>query len=140
MDGVVERGVVGEGLVGEMMRLEVAPHRFDVVEFGRVFREPFDGQPVRPGGESGEGELAGMDRTIVLDQHDRLGLASGLRAVETVDLLEMDDEVAAALGRAGMDDELAREVIERPQNRDLLGLPGAGTRKSAPDFAQARAR
>src|SRR5277367_6309737 len=126
MDGVVERGGVGEGLVGEMMRLEVAPHRFDVVEFGRVFRQPFDGQPVRPGSESGEGELAGMDRTIVLDQHDRLGLASGLRAVETVDLLEMDDEVAAALGRAGMDDELAREVIERPQNRDLLGLPRRG--------------
>ena len=39
-----------------------------------------------------------------------------------------------------MDDELARDVIERPQHRDLLGLPGAGTRKSAPDFAQARAR
>src|SRR5271168_3413934 len=55
MDGVVERGGVGEGLVGEMMRLEVAPHRFDVVEFGRVFRQPFDGQPVRPGSESGEG-------------------------------------------------------------------------------------
>ena len=32
------------------------------------------------------------------------------------------DEIAAALGRAGMDDELARDVIERPQHRDLLGL------------------
>ena len=81
-----------------------------------------------------------MDRTIVLNQHDRLGLASGLRAVETVDLLEMDDEVAAALGRAGMDDELAREVIERPRIATFLACPGAGTRKSAPDFAQARAR
>ncbi len=29
----------------------------------------------------------------------------------------------AALGQAGMDDELARDVIERPQHRDLLGLP-----------------
>src|SRR5258708_19000739 len=35
----------------------------------------------------------------------------------------MGDEVAAALGRAGVDDELAGEVIERPQHRDLLGLP-----------------
>ena len=35
----------------------------------------------------------------------------------------MGDEIAAALGRAGMDDQLAREVIERPQHRDLLGLP-----------------
>ena len=48
--------------------------------------------------------------------------------------------VAAALGRAGMDDELARDVIERPQHRDLLTCPGAGARKSAPDFAQAWAR
>ena len=52
----------------------------------------------------------------------------------------MGDEIAAALGRAGMDDELARDVIERPQHRTFLACPGAGTRKSAPDFAQARAR
>ena len=60
---------------------------------------------------------------IVLDQHDRLGLSSGLRPKEMVELLEMGDEIAAALGRAGMDDELARDVIERVQHRDLLGLP-----------------
>src|SRR3984957_18130178 len=60
----------------------------------------------------------------VLDQHDRLGLSPGLRSIETVELLEMDDEIAAPLGRAGMNDELAGEVIERPQHRDLLGLPG----------------
>jgi hypothetical protein len=64
-----------------------------------------------------------VDRTIVLDQHDRLGLSPGLRSKETVELLQMGDEIAAALGPAGMDDELAREVIERPQHRDLLGLP-----------------
>ena len=46
-----------------------------------------------------------------------------LRSKETVELLQMCDEIAAALGRAGMDDELARDVIERPQHRDLLGLP-----------------
>src|SRR5271156_2124747 len=40
-----------------------------------------------------------------------------------VELLQMGDEIAAALGRAGMDDELAGGVIERPQHRDLLGLP-----------------
>ena len=34
----------------------------------------------------------------------------------------MGDEIAAALGRAGVDDELARDVIERPQHGDLLGL------------------
>ena len=75
------------------------------------------------GGEGGERAFAGVDRTIVLDQHDWLGLSPGLRSKETVELLQMGDEIAAALGRAGMDDELARDVIERPQHRDLLGLP-----------------
>jgi len=31
-----------------------------------------------------------------------------------IDLLKMADEVTAAIGRAGMHDEPAREVIERP--------------------------
>ena len=75
------------------------------------------------GGQGGKRAFAGVDRTIVLDQHDRLGLSPGLRPEETVELLQMGDEIAAALGRAGMDDELARDVIERPQHRDLLGLP-----------------
>ena len=107
MDGLVEGGGVGEGLVGEVMGFEVAPDRLDIVEFGRVFRQPFDGEPVCAGGQGGERAFAGVDRTIVLDQHDRLGLPPGLRSIETVELLEMDDEIAAALGRAGMDDELA---------------------------------
>ena len=96
MDGLFERVGVGEGLVGKMMDLEVAPDRLDVVEFGRVFRQSLDGQPVRPGGKSREGALAGMDRAIVLDQCDRLCGSPRLRAVETVDLLKMGDEVAAA--------------------------------------------
>ena len=66
--------------------------------------------------------LAGVDRAVVLDQHDRLGLAPRLRAEEMIDLLKMGDEVTAALGGAGMHDELACEVIERHQYRDLPGL------------------
>ena len=105
------------------MGLEIAPDRLDVVEFGGVFRQPLDGEPVCAGGQGGERAFAGVDRTIVLNQHDRLGLSPGLRSKETVELLQMGDEIAAALGRAGMDDELARDVTERPQHRDLLGLP-----------------
>ena len=123
MDGVVERGGVGEGLVGEVMGLKIAPDRLDVVEFQRVFWQPLDGEPVCAGGQGGQRAFAGVDRTIVLDQHDRRGLSPGLRCIETVELLQMGDEIAAALGRARMDDELARDVIERPQHRDLLGLP-----------------
>ena len=51
-------------------------------------------------------------------------LLPGLGSIETVELLQMGDEIAAAFGRAGIDDELAREVIERPQHRDFVGLPG----------------
>ena len=123
MDGLVEGGDVCEGLVGEVMGLKIAPDRLDFIEFGGVFRQPLDGEPVCAGGQGGERAFAGVDRTIVLDQHDRLGLSPGLRSKETVELLQMGDEIAAALGRAGMDDELARDVIERPQHRDLLGLP-----------------
>ena len=122
MDGLVKCGCVSEGLVREVIGLEMVPNYFDVVEFGRVFGQPLDGEPVRASGQSGERALAGMDRAIVLDQHDRLGLPPGLGAVESVELLEMGDEVATALGRAGMDDEFARDVIERSQDRYLLGL------------------
>ena len=99
VDGVVERDGVGEGLVGEVMGLEVAPDRLDVIEFGRVFRQPLDSEPVCASRQRGKRAFAGVDRTIVLDQHDRLGLSPGLRSIETVELLEMDDEIAAPLGR-----------------------------------------
>ncbi len=51
MDCLFERGDVGEGLMGEMMRLEIVPDDLDIVEFGRVLWEPLDGEPVFPGGE-----------------------------------------------------------------------------------------
>src|SRR5208337_3978538 len=72
VDGFVECGDVGEGLMGEMMRLEVMPDDFDVVEFGRVFGQPLDGEPVGAGGEGRQREFADVDRPIVLDKHDRL--------------------------------------------------------------------
>jgi hypothetical protein len=44
------------------------------------------------GGQGGERALAGVDRTIVLDQHDRLDGSPGLGAEETIELLKMSDE------------------------------------------------
>ena len=88
---------------------------------------------VRSIGNGGERALAGVDRAIVFDQDDRLGRASGLGAVKMVKLFEMRDEIAAPLGRAGVYDEFAREVIQRAQHCDLLGLSGRG-------HAQVRAR
>ena len=48
LDGVVDGSVegVGEGLIGGIMGFEVAPDGFDVVEFGRVFGQPLDAQPM----------------------------------------------------------------------------------------------
>jgi hypothetical protein len=122
MDGSIEVGGVGEGVVGEIVRFEIVPDNLDVVEFGRVFWQPLDGEPMLARFEGGKGELAEVDRSIVLDQHDRLHGSSGLGAVETVELLQVSDEVAAALGRAGVHDQLARDMIERPDHRHFFGL------------------
>ena len=48
--------------------LKIAPDRLDFIEFGGVFRQPLDGEPVCAGGQGGERAFAGVDRTIVLDQ------------------------------------------------------------------------
>jgi hypothetical protein len=91
MDGLVKCGCLSEGLGREGIGLEMVPNYFDVVEFGRGFGQPRDGEPVRASGQSGPRALVGMDRAMVLDQHDRLGLPPGLGAVESVELLEMGD-------------------------------------------------
>jgi len=139
-DRAVESTKISEGLVGEMMRFQVAPDEFDVVQFRRILWQPLDGEPVRAGCEGGQRELAGVDRTIVLDQHHRPGGLPGLGAIQPVELLEMGDKVAASLSRAGMDDELARDISSEPSMATFLACPGAGTRRSAPTLAQARAR
>src|ERR1700756_5902039 len=73
MDAVLQVVCSGEGLMSEMVLLQVAPDFFDVVELRGVFRQPFDRQPMRPLGESGTCRLAGMDRTAVRGQPGRLG-------------------------------------------------------------------
>jgi hypothetical protein len=115
LDCAVKRIGVTEGLMREMVRFEVAPDAFDGVQFRRILWQPFDGEPVCAGGESCQGKLTGVDRTIIQDQHHRLGRLSRRGTMEPVQLLEMSDEVAATLGPAGVDDELAADVIERPQ-------------------------
>jgi hypothetical protein len=44
-DGAFESVGIGQGAVGELMLLEVAPASFDVVQLGRVFRQPLEGKP-----------------------------------------------------------------------------------------------
>ena len=42
MNGPIQGGAVGEGLVGQMMGLEIVPDNLDVVELRCVFRQPFE--------------------------------------------------------------------------------------------------
>ena len=72
VDGLVEVFRSGEGLVGEVMPLHIAPSLLDVVEFGGVLWQPFDPEPVRPLGECGCGCLAGVDGTVIEDEPNRL--------------------------------------------------------------------
>src|SRR3954469_18957409 len=124
MDGVIEAKEISKGLMGEMPSLEVAPDDFDIIEFGGVFGQPLDGEPMGSFGECGACRLADMDRAVVEHDDDRLGGPAGPGAVKTVELLQMGDEVAAALAPRGGDDELAASPIEAAHYGDLLGLPG----------------
>src|SRR3954447_7439345 len=45
MDGGVEGVGVAEGPVGEVVALQVAPGALDVVQLGRVLRQPLDREP-----------------------------------------------------------------------------------------------
>ena len=49
MDGCVGGFSIGESHVGEVIGLKVMPDRLDVIEFGRIFWQPFDGEPMSTG-------------------------------------------------------------------------------------------
>ena len=97
MDCAVEGVGISEGLMCQMVRLEIVPDNLDVVEFGCVFWQPLDGEPVFARLDGFTSELADMDRPVVLDQYDRFYCPSWLRTQQVVELLEVSDEVAAAL-------------------------------------------
>ena len=67
-----------------------------------------------------------MDRTIILDQHDRLDHLARFGAIEPIQLLKISDEAGAPLGRAVVNDQLTRAVVERSQDRHFLGLARCG--------------
>src|SRR3712207_9042021 len=71
VDGAVEVLRASEGLVGEVVPLQVAPDGSDVVQLRGVLRQPLDGEPMRPLGEGGAGRLAGVDRAVVEHEDDR---------------------------------------------------------------------
>ena len=107
MNCLVEDIRIGEGLMGEIVGLEIMPDGFDVIEFGCIFRQPFGGEPVGALGKSCQGRLARVDRTVVEHDDSRLDLRTGFGTIELIERLEMHDEVGAALGWRGGDGQLA---------------------------------
>ena len=124
VNGLVEDVWVGEGLVGEMMDLEVTPDDLDVVEFGGIFRQPLDDEPMGTFGQGRHRRLADMDRAVVEHDDDGLDTRAGLWAIELVEGLQMRDEVGAAFGAGGGDNQLALRPIERAHHGNFLRLPG----------------
>jgi hypothetical protein len=110
-----------EGSIGEMVTFEIAPASLDVVEFGRVFGQPLDGQP-GSGGERLGAEFAGVDRAVVEHDHRWRGIGAGVRGISLVQRFQQLDEVGASLGPAGDDGQFIAGGIEHADHRTLLGL------------------
>src|SRR3954471_21409300 len=89
-DGASESVDTGEGAVGELMLLEIAPASFDVVQLRGVFRQPFEGEP----GARGERlccQLAGVDWPVIENRDERPGAFGG--AVCRAKLVEQGNKV-----------------------------------------------
>ena len=63
-DGAFESVGIGEGTIGEIMLLEVAPASLDVVQLGGVLRQSLDSEPGTLGKRAGC-QLAAVDRSVV---------------------------------------------------------------------------
>jgi len=139
LDGELEVFDGWEGAVGKETTLQIAPGPLDVIELGRVFRQPLDGQP-GSFGDRRTGEPVGMDRAVVEHQHDRHDRPPRFWSVVVVELFQQGDEVGAAFAGADMHDQFAAPWSSTPSSARLRAWPGAGTRRSAPRLAQACAR
>ena len=120
-DGPGKSISIGEGAIGELMLLEVAPASFDVVQLGGVFRQPFEGQP-RALGKGAGGQLAGVDRPVIENRDQRPGAFGG--AVCGAELVEQGDKVSGTLGGAGMDEQIPAHRIKGAEHGPLFRLAG----------------
>src|SRR6478672_11321190 len=116
-DGAGKSVGIGEGAVGELMLLEVAPASFGVVQFGGVLWEPFEGEPGALG-EGARGQLAGVDRPVVEDRNQRPTAFGG--ATGGAELVEQRNKVGRAFGRAGVDEKTPADRIEGAEHRLLF--------------------
>src|SRR3954469_22789488 len=120
-DGAGESVGIGEGAIGELMLLEVAPASFDVVQLRGVFRQPFEGEP-RARGERLCCQLAGVDWPVVENRDQGPGAFGG--AVGGAKLIEQGNEVGGALGGAGVHQKAPVYRIKGAEHRPLFRLTG----------------
>ena len=137
LDGAVESIGIDEGAVGEIMLLEVAPASLDVVQFGGVCRQPFEGQPGALGQRSG-GQPAAVDRSIV-ENRDQRSVSFG-SAVSGTEAIEQRDKVGEHLLGLVCTRRWRCTGSKAPSIACFLVWPGAWMRNSAPRRAQQRAR
>jgi len=120
-DSASESIGIGEGVVGEIMLLEVAPASLDVIQFWGVFRQPFEGEPGARG-EGARGQLAGVDWPVVENRDQGPGAFGG--AVGGAELVEQGEEIGGALGRTGMHEKPPTHRIKGAEHRPLFRLTG----------------
>jgi hypothetical protein len=135
---VVEFAWVSEGLMREMMRFGVMPDAFDVVQFGCVFGQPLDDEPVGAGGQRCQRELwiGPLSSTSTTGLMGCPGFGPYSRSScsrwATKSLLRLVGLVCTISWRVTWSNE--------PSMATFFACPGAGTRRSAPALAHARAR
>ena len=66
--------------------------------------------------------LAGVDRAVVQDEHDRLRRTIRCQAILRIDLLQKRDEIGTALAPAGAHDQVTWRPVEQTEHRHLGGL------------------
>jgi len=137
MDGDIKSFGIGEGLMGEVVGFEIAPNDFNVVQFRRIFRQPFNSEPMGAGCERFPGGFAGMDRAIIKDNYDRFGLHARPGAVKLVQFLKKGDEIRAAFRPGRRDNQPASFPVERAHHGNLSGLTRCGNTQIRPALCPA---
>ena len=109
---------------GQALRFEIVPDRFDVVEFGRVFGQPFDGEPV---GRAARAAIVALLTWIgPLSSTMTTGFVGrpGLGPYRPSSVSKSAMKSVLRLVRLGLvHDELAGGVIERSQKSSKNSAP-----------------
>ena len=121
---------LGGDQVGDLMRLEMPPHVFDRIEFGRIGGQPLDWEAPLGGGHEVFDQKAAMDRRAIPEKKDFSGnlpleMFQELNDLKTFDAAGMDLKQKPPQGQPA-DERKAFPVERLLQNRRLPSRgPGA---------------